>query len=208
MFGDDNEREQYFEAAVAQAQRDYRADNTNVQALVRWGGAMLELAHYKQGEEAVQYINEAIIHLEEALKLDPTRTEAQWCIGNAHTSLGFLQQTKGEALEHFDRAKGVFQACKDKDPSNETYCKAYEMCEKAPEYYDEIQAQIQQAQAAAGAGGRGSGGKRGSGAGGARDPVGISDFWWDAAGWVALGAAITAVVLMARGGAGAAPSPA
>jgi hypothetical protein len=64
-----------------------------------------------------------------------------------------------------------------------------------------------QAQAQAGAAG-GRGGKRGSGAGGsgAKDPLGISDFWWDAAGWVALFAAIGGIALMARGGApGGAP---
>ncbi|KIZ02676.1 import receptor subunit TOM20-3 [Monoraphidium neglectum] len=149
----------------------------------------------------------AVERLNEALKLDPSRTEAQWCIGNAHTSLGFLQQTKAAALEQFNLAKQVFQACKDKEPNNESYRKALEMCEKAPEYYDEIQSQIQQAQAQAGAAG-GRGGKRGSGAGGsgAKDPLGISDFWWDAAGWVALFAAIGGIALMARGGApGGAP---
>jgi len=30
------------------------------------------------------------------------------------------------------------------DPANETYRKALEMCDKAPEYYDEIQSQIAQ----------------------------------------------------------------
>lgn len=30
------------------------------------------------------------------------------------------------------------------EPNNESYRKALEMCEKAPEYYDEIQSQIQQ----------------------------------------------------------------
>lgn len=115
---------------------------------------------------------------------------------------GFLQQTRGAALEQFNQAKAVFKACVEKvrwrgsaertlhatrllpkqqsstrlatvyssgfathhltvspltpfqmyrsldnvpqEPSNESYRKALEMCDKAPEYYDEIQAQIQQ----------------------------------------------------------------
>lgn len=32
------------------------------QALVRWGGAMLELAHFKQGAEADDYIKEVSRH--------------------------------------------------------------------------------------------------------------------------------------------------
>jgi hypothetical protein len=35
-----------------------------VQALVRWGGAMLELAHFKQGAEADDYIKEVRTHPE------------------------------------------------------------------------------------------------------------------------------------------------
>lgn len=33
-----------------------------MQALVRWGGAMLELAHFKQGSEADDYIKEVRAH--------------------------------------------------------------------------------------------------------------------------------------------------
>jgi hypothetical protein len=280
---------------------------------VRWGGALLELAHHRQSDEALSCIHEvrtlrgrglldgkarrrqrgaaraaepwcgpraaaralpahvrprpprplapcppppqAIAKLKEALALDPERTEALWCLGNAHTSLGFLQQSKGDALEQFDLAKGVFTALREKEPGNESYRKAHEMCEKAPEYYDEIQAQIQQvgtavggggggvggqnrmcpraparratlqrprradgthspcpaparrtqAQAASNARGRGSGSKRASGAGGAADPLGLSDWVWDAAGWALLVAAIGGIAMLARSGA---PPPA
>ena len=56
------------------------------------------------------------------------------------------------------------------------------------------------------------GGKRGSGTGGGgggKDPLGLSDGWWDAAGWVMLVAAIGGVMVLARGGApGGSPSAA
>lgn len=63
---------------------------------------------------------------------------------------------------------------------------------------------LQQAQAAAGGP---SGAKRGSGTGGSKDPLGISDFWWDAAGWVLLVAGIGAIALVARGSGGAPAAP-
>lgn len=200
MFADDSDREAYFEAAIVQASRDFQEDNTNAKALLQWGGALLELAHYKQGDEAIQFFNDAIDKFNQSLAIDPGRNEANWCIGNAYVSLGFLQQSRPEALEYFQKAKDVLQACVNKEPNNEPFRKALEMCEKAPEYYDEVQAQMKKAQAAAGA----AGGKRSSGTGGgAKDPLGISDFWWDAAGWVLLVAAIGGIAVLSRSGAAA-----
>ncbi|GBF91368.1 mitochondrial import receptor subunit [Raphidocelis subcapitata] len=207
MFGDDSERELFFVHAVAEAQRQFAADNTNADALVRWGGALLELAHQRQQDEAVQLIKESIEKLNQALTIEPGHTDANWCIGNAHTSLGFLQQSKDAAVEEFTKARAVFQACVDKDPANETYRKALQMSDQAHVYYDEIQQQLQEAQAASkrSGGGRG-GGKLASGAGGSGgepDPLGLSDWVWDAAGWVLLVAAIGGIALMARGGSAA-----
>jgi hypothetical protein len=77
-------REHFFEAARQAAQREYELDNTNaqvgfvsrlhktvppswpanyqsllwLQALVKWGGALLELAHYKPGKESVEMIEQ------------------------------------------------------------------------------------------------------------------------------------------------------
>ncbi|GLC37194.1 hypothetical protein PLESTM_000552800 [Pleodorina starrii] len=130
LFGDDPEREQFFEIAKQQAQREFESDNTNVQALVRWGGALLELAHFKQGDESADTIKEAITKLQQAISLDSDRTDAYWCLGNAYTSLGFLCPDKSKANQNFKEASKAFKHCYEKEPSNETYKKALEMCEK------------------------------------------------------------------------------
>jgi hypothetical protein len=53
---------QRFEPAVDACARAHASPSPPLkhasQALVRWGGALLELAHYRQGEEAVQYIED------------------------------------------------------------------------------------------------------------------------------------------------------
>eukprot|EP00877_Chromochloris_zofingiensis_P001101 jgi/Chrzof1/10992/Cz05g19250.t1 len=194
MFGEDIEREQFFETARRQAQQDFEQDQTNAQALVRWGGALLELAHYRQGDEANRLIKDAIGKFNEALGIDAARTDAEWCLGNAYTSLGFLSPDRESALEHFQKAQTVFQSCQVKEPNNETYRKALEMCNKAPEYYDEIQEQISRA-AAGGPSSRGeAGGKKSS------DP---NEFWWDVAGWVVLATIIVGAVAVARSSSGA-----
>ena len=126
----------FFEQARAQAQNEYEQDGSNAavslfrkdecckrlcelsfesprvcQALTRWGGALLELAHFRQGEEAREMIKEvsnlplfalshafgcwlitldvymqAVRKLETALKLDDSKPETLWCLGNAYTS--------------------------------------------------------------------------------------------------------------------------
>lgn len=133
---------QFFEAACQQAQIEYEADNTNAQAscrgarwapewpkqrfmleglfcasqaLVRWGGALLELAHLKQGSESTEMIHQVragclgggpeldlfrseltpaparraqcISKLQKSLEINSDQAEASWCLGNAYTSL-------------------------------------------------------------------------------------------------------------------------
>lgn len=209
MFSDDRDREQFFEAAIVQAQKEHQEDSTNVQALIHWGGALMELAHYKQGDEALQCIQDAIDKLKHALRMDDSHAQAHWYLGNAYTSLGFLQKDKAEALEFFGQAKEVFQAGRDKDPSNETYAKALDLCDKAPLFYDEIQSELQKSEEASGQGGGKPGARRGSGAGGGSqgDLLGISDFWWDAAGWVLLVGIISGIALLSRSGAGPSGAP-
>lgn len=161
------------------------------QALVRWGGALLELAHYRQGDESSALIEDAIAKLKQALEKDGTRADAEWCLGNAYTSQGFLAPTRAEALGQFDRAAACFRSCVAKEPGNETYKKALDMCDKAPEYYDEIQQQLR-AQAAQGGGGGGGG--MGGGMGGGPGGSGRSEVAWDVAGWVVLAGIVAGCV--------------
>ncbi|KXZ51334.1 hypothetical protein GPECTOR_13g821 [Gonium pectorale] len=161
-----------------------------LQALVRWGSAMLELAHYRHGEESVDMIKEAITKLKKAIDMDADRTDAFWCLGNAYTSLGFLCPSKPRALENFTEAAKAFKHCHDKEPTNETFKKALEMCDKAPEYYDGIQSHIANAPGGAdGPGGRG-------GAKGATSSV--PEWVWDVGGWVLLAGAVTTALLIAK----------
>eukprot|EP00798_Chlamydomonas_sp_ICE-L_P018274 gene18274-24727_t len=193
MFSEESSKAEFFEAARNQAQRDFEADETNAQPLVRWGGALLELAHYKQGQESIDMIMQAIEKLQQALRLDPERPDGEWCLGNAFTSLGFLCPDKKKALEQFQLAAESFKRCLTKEPTNDTYKKALEMCDKAPEYYDEIQAHLK-AQSLSG----GDPGKAG-GASATGESV-----WWDVGGWVLLGAVIVGAMVIARNGA---PNP-
>ena len=108
----------------------------------------MELAHLKQGHESIVCIEEAVERIEQALKIDPRKHEALWCLGNAYTSQGFLHASVEKAQDFFDRASDCFRkACKE-DPNNEVYKKALEMNSKAPQLHAQIQKQLQQQQEA------------------------------------------------------------
>lgn len=65
------------------------------------------------------------------------------------------------------------------------------MTKKAPEYYDEVQAQL-----------KGSGGLGGLGGGeeaAGKEGMTATDFWYDVAGWALLGAAVVGGIALARG---------
>ena len=115
--------------------------------LTRWGGALLELAHFKQGPEAVEMIELAVAKFEEALKINPKKHDAFWCLGNALTSQGFLFQEADKAGEYFEKAKECFQRALNEEPTNEIYKKALEMTDKAPGLHAELQRQLAEQQA-------------------------------------------------------------
>lgn len=58
MEPDDLERQIFFERAREEAEQAWEADNTDTSALTRWGGALLELAHFKQGHDAFDMIDQ------------------------------------------------------------------------------------------------------------------------------------------------------
>lgn len=188
----EEERLRFFEDAIVQAKSDYEKDNTDAQALTRWGGALLELAHLHRGERACSTIEEAIEKLQTALELDGTKHNALWCLGNAYTSKGFLMQgDKEQAHELFNKALECFRKAQAEDPTNEIYRRAVEVTEKAPEIYEELQRQL---------GGEREGGVADPTAASssrsteqAKKPKGsskeggkVSDAWWDFAGWACL----------------------
>ncbi|DBA91060.1 TPA: hypothetical protein ACH3X2_004163 [Trebouxia sp. C0005] len=202
--GEDMQRLMFFEQAREQAQRAYERDGTDAAALTRWGGALLELAHFRQGDEARDMIKEAVKKLETALKLDDSRSETLWCLGNAYTSEGFLVSSSQTAKDFFRKASGCFEKASELDPDNDVYHKAVEMTKKAPELHAQLHAQMraQQEEETASAGafrvpdGGGDGRKSQS-----------TDFWWDIAGWVTLIGLGMGVMALSKNGPAAAPPP-
>ena len=67
-------------------------------------------AHFKQGPEAVEMIEQAVSKLEAALKINPKKHDALWCLGNALTSQGFLYQEASKAKEYGDSVQEAVQA--------------------------------------------------------------------------------------------------
>lgn len=102
---DDLQRQQFFEAARRSAEEDYKKNSKDAQALTRWGGALLELANFKPGEEASDMVEHAVSKFQKALTIEPAKHDALWCLGNAFTSQGFLSPQKDGAMQLFEDAK-------------------------------------------------------------------------------------------------------
>ncbi|KAK9836567.1 hypothetical protein WJX74_003254 [Apatococcus lobatus] len=197
MLGKDElERLMFFEQAREQSQKEHEENPQDAHALTKWGGALLELAHFRQGSDAYVTIGEAVEKFQKALALDPKAHDALWCLGNAYTSQGFLTSDTREAKSFFDKATDCFKKALKEDPNNETYKKALEMTSKAPQLHAELQKQISNAQIIPGAG-------SGGGAGGGRasrtaKPPRVSDFWYDVGGWVLFVGIAAGVIQLTR----------
>jgi len=183
----------FFEEARARAEIEHKAHPNDAQVLTRWGGALLELAHFRQGPEAVDMIEEAVQKFEQALAINPKKHDALWCLGNALTSQGFLFPEAEDAMRYFDEAKSCFRRALAEEPNNEIYRKALEMTDKAPGLHAELQRQLaeqaaQQQAYQSGMGHMGGGGRAGS----------ENDFWWDVAGWVTFGTVALSWLVMAQ----------
>jgi len=176
----------FFDSAREKAESDWNKNKKDVQALTRWGGALLELAHFRQGTEAVDLIQLAVEKLEMALVINPKKHDALWCLGNALTSQGFLYADTKKANTFFDRAKSCFERALVEEPRNEQYLKALEMTTKAPYLHMELQKQLmeqqrmQEMQMQMAQGGGGGGGTQQ-----AQEPP-PSEFYYDVAGWAVL----------------------
>ncbi|KAK4746673.1 hypothetical protein SAY87_025710 [Trapa incisa] len=142
----DFDRLLFFEHARKTAEATYAVNPQDTDNLTRWGGALLELSQFQSIPDSKKMIQDAISKLEEALSLNPSKHDALWCLGNAHTSHAFLTSDQDEARVYFDKATGYFQQAIAEDPSNELYAKSLEVAAKAPQLHREIH---QQAAAAA-----------------------------------------------------------
>eukprot|EP01024_Parvocaulis_polyphysoides_P006982 TRINITY_DN1207_c1_g1_i1.p2 TRINITY_DN1207_c1_g1~~TRINITY_DN1207_c1_g1_i1.p2 ORF type:complete len:234 (-),score=44.25 TRINITY_DN1207_c1_g1_i1:331-963(-) len=191
--GEDMERMMFFEQARQQAEADYKKNNKDVLALTRWGGALLELASFHQGSQAETMINDAEDKFKEALSIEPDRPDTLWCLGNAYVSKGFLSTLEADANELFDQAKDVFEKARDKEPDNQAYNKAVEMTGRAPQIWHEIQAQLSQMERQGGQ--SRIGGKKGDKK--AKKSM-LSDWYWDAMGWVCLVGIIVGIGYLGR----------
>jgi len=188
------ERMLFFEDARARAEVEHATNPNAAQVLTRWGGALLELAHFRQGPEAVEMIEDAVEKFEQALAINPKKHDALWCLGNALTSQGFLFPEAQEAMKYFDEAKSCFRRALDEEPNNEIYRKALEMTDKAPGLHAELQRQLAEQAAQQQAFQSGMHGQMGGGS----KPGAENEFWWDVAGWVSFGAVAVSWLVMAQ----------
>nr|ACN41174.1 unknown [Picea sitchensis] len=185
----DFDRLLFFEAARKTSEHHYATDPQDTDNLTRWGGALLELSQFQQGSDCVKMVNGAVSKLEEALKINPTKHDTLWCLGNAHTSHAFLTPEHEIAKIYFKKASHCFQQAVDQEPANELYRKSLELNEKAPELHLEVHKQMfnpQSGGSSAGSNLKGSKKKKNS------------DLKYDILGWIVLAVGIVAWVGMAK----------
>ena len=121
LMADDRERLLYYRDARDKAEREWRQNNNNAEALTHWGVALFELAHFHQGTEAIELISQAVSKLEMALQINPKKHDALWFLGNALTSQGFLYPDAEKANKYFEKAAECYRRAVAEEPENEMY---------------------------------------------------------------------------------------
>ncbi|VVB09457.1 unnamed protein product [Arabis nemorensis] len=134
----DIERLMFFDHARLAAEATYVKNPLDADNLTRWGGSLLELSQFQNPSDSKLMLQDAISKLDEALLINPKKHDALWCIGNAHTSYGFLIPDQTEARDHFDKATHFFQQALEEQPGNELYLRSLDLASKAPELYTEV----------------------------------------------------------------------
>ncbi|XP_011098890.1 mitochondrial import receptor subunit TOM20 isoform X1 [Sesamum indicum] len=134
----DFDRLLFFEHARRTAEATYDKDPLDADNLTRWGGVLLELSQFQNGDESKKMIQDAIDRLEEALVVNPRKHDALWCLGNAYTSNAFLIPDLDEARGDFHKATQYFEQAYELEPQNELYKKSLEVAAKAPKLHVEI----------------------------------------------------------------------
>lgn len=185
------ERLMFFEHARKSAEASYAGNPTDADNLTRWAGSLLELSQFQNVSDSKKMIKDAISKLEEALVIDPTKHDALWCIGNAHTSYAFLTPDQNEAKNYFDKASQYFQEAVNEDPANDLYLKSLGMAAKAPELHMEIHKHGLTQQATVGGSSSAPNAK-------SSKSKKSSDLKYDICGWVILAVGIVAWVGMAK----------
>ncbi|ESQ46866.1 hypothetical protein EUTSA_v10027942mg [Eutrema salsugineum] len=188
----DIDRLVFFEYARKAAEATYIKNPLDAENLTRWGGAILEISQFQNPSDSKQMLQEAISKLEEALLIDPKKHDALWCIGNAHTSFGFLTPDQAEARDHFDKASLYFQQALEEQPENELYRKSLELTSKAPELHTEVHKHGLGPQPLGGAAGPSSTGSK------TMKQKKNSDLKYDVLGWVILAVGIVTWIGFAK----------
>ncbi|KAL0741518.1 hypothetical protein Bca4012_083031 [Brassica carinata] len=189
------ERLMFFEHARKTAEATYIKSPLDADNLLRWGGALLELSQFQNNPAASkQMLLDAISKLEEALLIDPKKHGALWCIGNAHTSYGFMIPDAIVAADHFQKASHYFEQALDEQPENDLYRKSLELASKAPELHKAAHSHGSGPQALGGAGGPSSTASTSKTVKKKKN----SDFKYDVLGWVILAAGIATWISFAK----------